>query len=77
MVAGDHELRDVLAGNVRRVRKNLGLTQDALGDAAGLDRTFIGAVERSETNISIDNIAKLARALGVEAYELMRARPSS
>lgn len=38
--------------------------------AAGLDRTYVGAVERMEVNISLDNAEKLARALGLEPVEL-------
>lgn len=74
--AENRSAREVLATNLRRVRGNLGLTQDALADEAGLHRTFVGAVERSERNISLDNIEKLARALGVEAWELLRPHHS-
>jgi len=66
--------RAVLATNLRRVRANLGLTQEALADASGLHRTFVGAVERSERNVSLDNIERLAHALGVETFELLRPR---
>lgn len=72
--AENRSAREVLATNLRRVRGNLGLTQDALADEAGLHRTFVGAVERSERNISLDNIERLARALGVETWELLRPR---
>lgn len=64
----------MLAMNLRRIRANLGLTQEALADEAGLHRTFIGAVERSERNISLDNIERLAKALHVEVWELLRRR---
>jgi len=72
MAAADHELRKILAANLRRYRGNVHLSQEALADAAGLHRTFVGAVERSERNISVDNIEKLARALNVQGFELLR-----
>jgi transcriptional regulator with XRE-family HTH domain len=67
-------LRDVLAANLRYWRGRRKLSQEALADLAGIHRTFVGTVERSETNISIDNVEKLAKALGVEALELLRKR---
>ena len=45
------------------------------GRMAGPNRTNVGSVERSERNVSIDNIAKLAAALGVEAASLLRDQP--
>jgi transcriptional regulator with XRE-family HTH domain len=65
------ELRETLARNVRMRRQQLGLSQEALGELAGLHRTYIGAVERSERNLSVDNIEKLARALGMAPSELL------
>lgn len=56
---------------MRAQRKVLGLSQEALADEAQVHRTFIGAVERAETNISIDNIARISAALGVSAAVLM------
>ena len=70
----DKPLRKVLAENLRRYRANLGLSQESLADEAGLHRTFVGAVERSERNISLDNIEKLAGALTVSPYELLRPK---
>lgn len=57
--------------NLRRLRAARGWSQERLGDEAGLHRTFIGSVERRERNISLDNIALLAWALGVELAELL------
>lgn len=70
----DNALRAVLADNLRRFRANLGLSQEALADEAQLHRTFVGAVERRERNISLDNIEKLATALKIAPYELLRPK---
>jgi transcriptional regulator with XRE-family HTH domain len=64
-------LRKTLAHNLRRYRKEQGLSQEALADRASLHRTFVGAVERCERNISLDNLGKLAEALGVPPSTLL------
>ena len=65
------ELRDVLARNMRRLRAERGLSQERLAFESGLNRTYLSAVERSEQNISLDNIARIAAGLGVEASTLL------
>jgi transcriptional regulator with XRE-family HTH domain len=64
--------RQILAVNLRREREKFGLSQEALADLAGLHRTYVGSVERGEYNISIDNIERLARALGAEPADLLQ-----
>jgi transcriptional regulator with XRE-family HTH domain len=63
----------VFADHVRSRRKDLELSQEELADRAQVHRTFIGQVERSETNVSIDNIERISEALGVPPSELLRA----
>lgn len=59
-------LREVLAFNVRKYRVNRQLSQEQLGLAAELDRTFVSQVERARINVSVDNIEKLAVTLDVD-----------
>jgi transcriptional regulator with XRE-family HTH domain len=55
---------------LRSLRKAKGFSQESLADVVGLHRTYIGSVERGEQNISVDNIAKIAKALHVKASSL-------
>ena len=63
--------REILSNNLKEKRGELGLSQEALADIAGLHRTYVGSVERAERNISIDNIERLAKALNVHASSLL------
>ncbi|HUG23576.1 helix-turn-helix domain-containing protein [Piscinibacter sp.] len=64
--------REVLAINMIRLRADRGWSQEVLGFEAGLHRTFIAHVERRVRNVSLDNIERIAKALGVETYELLK-----
>ena len=60
-----------LAKNLRLLRARDGLSQEALADLVDLHRTYVGSIERSERNVSIDNIERLAWALKVDITELL------
>ena len=62
--------RGAFGRRLRALRTERGLSQEALADLAGIHRTYVGSVERGERNVSLDNIGKLADALGVEVAEL-------
>jgi len=55
---------------LRDLRKAKGLSQEALALASDLDRTYVGGIERGERNVSLVNIEKIAKALGVPVREL-------
>jgi len=63
--------RDNLARNLKALRTSKGLSQEALADAAGIDRTYVSALERRKYSLSIDRLDQLARPLGVEPYILL------
>jgi len=66
----DTELRKSFGEKVREIRNKLGLSQEELGFKANIHRTYIGAVERGEQNVSLDNIGKLAKQLKVALSDL-------
>ncbi|MGZ5938231.1 MAG: helix-turn-helix domain-containing protein [Rhizomicrobium sp.] len=69
------EIREVLAVNLRKLRRAEGLSQEELAHRAKIDRTYISSLERSLYAAGIDVVDRLARVLGVEAADLLR-RPA-
>jgi transcriptional regulator with XRE-family HTH domain len=57
---------------MRRLRAARGLTQEALAYDCGINRTYLSSVERSERNVSVDNIARIAKGLKVEPWRLLK-----
>lgn len=65
-------LRQIFAINLRRLRTEKGLTQEKLADLAGIDRTYVSALERQLYSVSLDTIEMLADVLKVEPSDLLR-----
>lgn len=63
--------RDRVARHMRALRADQGISQEALAAKVELHRTYIGSIERSERNASLDNIERIAHALGVDICELL------
>jgi transcriptional regulator with XRE-family HTH domain len=69
-------LRRIFADNIRARRRILEISQEELADRCGLHRTYVGAVERAERNVSIDNIARISAALDATASEMLNQSES-
>lgn len=61
----------VFGTNVRKYRNKKGISQEKLAELSGLHRTYISDVERFQRSIALENIQRIADALGVEAYQLL------
>lgn len=68
--------RQTFGINLRHRREALRLSQEDCAEKAGLHRTYIGSVERGERNVSIDNMEKLATAVG-ETIQSLLEEPAS
>ncbi len=56
---------------VRKIRKEKGLSQEALADLAGIDRSYMGHIERGDQNITLTKIHQIADALEVPVINLI------
>ena len=68
----DNKILVKFGDNVRRIRKEKNLSQEQLSFKAYLHRTYIGMIERAEKNVTLINIEKIAKALEVEIFELLK-----
>jgi len=57
---------------VRELRKTRGLSQESFAAECGLDRTYMGGIERGKRNVALRNIALIAQTLDVSLSELMK-----
>lgn len=68
----DSAVQKAFGTRLRALRKAKGLSQESMALMCGLDRTYIGGVERGERNISLVNIHRIATALGLDVRELFK-----
>lgn len=61
----------IISENIRLRRQQIGLSQESLADKCGLHRTYIGAIERGERNLTIKTLARISDALGCNPVELI------
>lgn len=66
------DLNARFATNVRRLRRAAGVSQEALAAAAGLHRTYVGAVERGERRVTLRTVERIAAALSVDPLDLLQ-----
>lgn len=68
-------MRLAFGARLREVRQAVGISQEELGYRANLDRTYVSGVERGRRNIGLENICRLAHALGSEPESLLKGVP--
>ena len=65
------ELQQVVGDNLRRLRRQMGYSQESFGEHVGWHRTFVGAVERGERNLTLRTVERLAQQLCVHPLALL------
>lgn len=67
-------LREIVAGNLRRLRHVKGMSQEELADRADIDRNYVGKLEREENAATVDMLEKLAVVLEIDPVEFLQRR---
>lgn len=68
------DLQRVVGENLRRVRRERGLSQESFADLLGVHRTYMGGLERGERNITLRSLERIAARAGVDPLDLLEAR---
>ncbi|REE67017.1 helix-turn-helix protein [Paenibacillus taihuensis] len=66
----DNNVLEIIGRRIRDLRKQRGLSQEQLGEMAGVHFSYIGKIERAEKNVTVVNLEKIAAALGVSFFDL-------
>jgi transcriptional regulator with XRE-family HTH domain len=67
----EKDINVIVGKNIRALREKMGLSQDDFADVCQLHRTYIGSVERGERNITLDTLARIARAASTTSIALL------
>lgn len=70
------DLQRNVGGNLREYRRARGLSQEAFADVFGHHRTYMGALERGQLNISLQKLEELAEQIDVDPLDLLQTPPS-
>jgi transcriptional regulator with XRE-family HTH domain len=65
------DVQERFGKRVREIREKKEISQEKLGELAGMHRTYVSSLERGKRNVSLVNLEKLAKALGVTMAELV------
>lgn len=68
-------LRRIVARNLKRLRMERGLSQEKLADLAGLNRNYIGMIEREENAPTVDTLEALSKALAIDPEQFLKRSP--
>lgn len=68
--AGSKELK-ALGSAIRSIRKDLGFSQEAFADEVGIDRSYMGGIERGEHNLALMNLLRISKALKLPLSQLL------
>jgi len=71
------KLRQIVARNLRVLRKQKGLSQEELAFQAGINRNYVGQIEREEKSPTIDLLEKISKPLAVEPFQLLETNNRS
>lgn len=72
MNMNDNDILRRFGERVRKLRKSQGYSQESFAEECGLDRTYLGGIERGERNLALRNMQVIAEALGVSISELTK-----
>ena len=67
------DLQQTVGRQLRVERLKRGMSQEAFADVLGVHRTYLGAIERGERNLTLKSVERIAGMIGVEPSELLRA----